>query len=237
MQQRRVTYYGWPGAVQYRAPAAAAAAAVPIQFVQYSSTNWSAGATIAVVMPGNITAGSLIVVGVRYAQVARSVTGVTDSLGNTYQQVSARVAGSSAIVHTWYAMNATAGACTVTVTFDLAPTSGTAMVAEYSGILTAAALDKQAGATGLAGVAADSGLTAATAQNNELLVGVLALNGSSGGVTAGAGYTLRSLLGASMNHGLEDQIVAVAGAYNATFTWVTARNWACQIATFKGITP
>ena len=86
-------------------------------------------------------------------------------------------ASNSSTTEIWFASNVPAGAGT-TVTINLAtPLFASAVVTEYSGVLTTSPLDKTAGSNGNS-AAATTGATVTTVQANELWIGGIGLNSS-----------------------------------------------------------
>lgn len=95
----------------------------------------SAG-TIAVTLAGAVTAGRLIVVGVGN-NAAQTVSGVADTLLNTYVQAVTNGAATQR-VSIWYARNILGGAApTITATFSANSADRRIVGAEYSGAETA----------------------------------------------------------------------------------------------------
>lgn len=175
----------------------------------------------------NVTAGNLIIVCFHWDTTARSMSSVTDSLGNTYTAVRAETSlvglGDSQM---FYAKNIAGGACTVTGTL-----SGTSVwycsVHEYSGVDTTAPLDVETAATGSGG-SPSSGATGATAAANSLGFGFCFASGTA---SAGAGFTARVTTNGDMT---EDKDTGGAGStFTATFTQTGTGNFAAHAAVFK----
>ena len=149
---------------------------------------------------------------------------VTETSGNTYTPVSARVpwtGGRSAQV--FYAKNVTGGTNTVTATFATTLSRfGLLYITEYSGIDKTNPFDATSPATGGTSAAMNSGTTATT-NANDLLV---ALGASDNDVTApGAGYTSRSTVFGNI---VEDRTVTATGAYSATANQ-NGNGWVMQL--------
>jgi hypothetical protein len=175
--------------------------------------------------PGNTAPGSLLVVALFYAIAVNPA--VTDSQGNTYAAATAKVGRA----RLFYALNTLGGANAVTVNYDGAPSTNALIVAEYSGVAIADALDRTSTQNGGTATACGSGFTADSTQANELLIGQLGLNSAASALTAGANYAMRQT--DNTRQALEDRTVSAIAAYNATFTWTTGSGWGCIIATFK----
>lgn len=205
-----------------------------IAHVQSTSNYVSvAAADNAKAFAGNNTAGNLIVVSIHWAAIARTLSSVVDSAGNTYYEAVTVDTDTGVALSIWYAMNCVGGANTVTVTWSGA-TISTIAIHEYSGLLTSGALDKTASADsgGVAGTSASSGSTATTTVATELVFGATASANNAGGFTAGADFTERT---DNARHESEDRIVAAKAAYAASSTFVNSVLWVCQVATFKGV--
>lgn len=204
------------------------------KFVQVKSTTPQTPTTsVAVVMTTNQVAGNMNVVVVGRSPAPNgtisTVTGVTDTRGNTYTAVNAL--GLGAIRQSmYYAKNIGAGANTITVTFDVAPNFPDVRVAEYSGLDTTAPLDANVGASAenQPAISANSG-TAMTNFPTELLVGGGTTTGVFNG--PGVGFTSR-IITAPDGDILEDMIVSTQGNYSASAP-VTASSWVMQLGTFK----
>jgi hypothetical protein len=197
-----------------------------ISFVQVKSTVAGSGSTIAATFAAAQTAGNLNVVAVMWGDTTSTVTGVTDSKGNTYALAlgPTRASGLSSAIY--YAKNIGAGSNTVTVAFNQSAAAPNINVMEYSGLSTTSPLDVTAGATG-SGTTANSG-SATTTAASELIVG--AGNPVTAFTAAGSGFSNRVI---NAFGGIsEDKIVSTTGSYNATAT-LTSGGWVMQMATFK----
>jgi hypothetical protein len=199
----------------------------PIIFKQVNAaTPQSPMSSVAVAYNATQVAGDLNVIVVGWNDTVASVSTVTDSKGNPYTLAIGPTLGSGASQSIYYAKNITAGANTVTVTFNQAAQYVDIRVLEYSGLSTTSPLDKVAGATGAAATA-NSG-SASTTAANELIVGAGITSG--GFSAAGTGFTVRIITSPDADIA-EDQIVSVQGTYNATAP--ATGNWVMQMATFK----
>jgi hypothetical protein len=206
-------------------------------FVQQASAHGHAGSLG--VTPGSaVTAGDRMVVevGVWNASGA-TASGVTDSAGNSYTELTHFAASDGAELSVWTAPIAAGGGTRPTVT---ARATGTADIgvaaAEYAGLSAAAgaaALDVQAHATGTTGAAAatvSSGATPAATGSNELAIGFYADSGFGDTLTPGTGYTGRVSVAPTpdMEMLVEDQAVAQGATPAATAgtgartTWLMA---------------
>ncbi len=198
----------------------------PPRFVQTTAREVGSGTTNAVTFNQPNTAGNLIVAYVVWDN--SGTVNVTDTRGNTYTPVSARVPWSGgASAQVFYAKNVAGGTNTVTATFGTALSRyGVFYIAEYSGIDKTNPFDVTTTGTGTTSSAMSSG-TATTTNANDLLVG---LGASHSNVTgAGAGYTSRSTFAGNI---VEDRTVTATGAYTATATQ-NGNGWVMQLVAFR----
>ena len=183
-----------------------------ISFVQVNAaTPQTASASVSVTYPSAQTAGDLNIVAVGWNDTTSTVSGVTDSRGNTYTLAIGPTTGTGLRQSIYYAKNIAAGSNTVTVAFNKAAAFVDVRVLEYSGLDTVNPLDKTAGAAG-SGTNASSG-AATTTSANELIFGA--------GMTvarftgAGTGFTSRIITTPDTDIA-EDQTVAATGSYSAS---------------------
>src|SRR5262249_1499948 len=125
----------------------------------------------------------------------------------------------------YYASNISAGANSVTVTFDRSAAYPDIRILEYRGVST---LDVAIGAAG-SGNFADSG-TVATTTAGDLLVGASTVAGLTS--AAGANFTSR-IITTPDGDIAEDRIAGAAGSYNATALLGGNAGWAMQMVAFK----
>lgn len=206
-------------------------------YIQGKAYRNSATATTATAtFDTNVTAGSAIVVLYGYAGAAASAT-CSDSLGNTYvTAVDQRDSTNDQNAGACYALNSSAGANTVTVTFSTSRQWRYALASEYSNVATASALDTSAWA--MATSTTPSSGAATTASNGDLIWGgVLATSGTST-ITAGTGFT-RRLLGATepTDAATEDKIQSSAGSVAADWTFGTSRKHIAIMLALKASGP
>lgn len=179
------------------------------------------GTTIALAFGSNVTAGSMLCAHV-YAN--HGISGVADSRSQTYTSAVNVTDGATFSLATYYFLNTTGGACTVTVTFAGAVAYASLQVAEYSGVATSSALDKVANNSqtdvGTSANAITSG-SVTTDTDGQLILGwtsVLVVGAAT--VSAGSGFTARTnVFGDTL---FEDQVQGTAGAIAATFTTTLA---------------
>jgi hypothetical protein len=217
------------------------AAAVP-SFVQQASTHVASASSISVTPTAPLGTGNRLVVEVGAWNAAKATTsGVTDSAGDTFTEVSHFTGPDQTEQSVWTAP-VTAGAGgdpTVTAKFSSAA-SGAITALEYSGLSSAAgtgAVDQQASASGTTTTAASvsSGPTAATGAGHELAVGFYSDSGFGDTLTAGSGYTARTNISDTGDMELlaEDQVVG-AGATPAASAGTGAKTiWEMATVVFK----
>jgi hypothetical protein len=200
----------------------------PITFVQVkSATPQSNSASVAVTYPVAQTLGNLNIVAVGWNDTTSTVTGISDTRGNTYTLAIGPTTGTGLRQSIYYAKSIAAGANTVTVTFSQAAVFVDVRILEYSGLDTVNPFDKAAGAVG-SGTAASSGAVT-TAAANELIFGAgMTLATFTG---PGTGFTTRIITSPDADIA-EDRTVTATGSYSATAPNTTS-NWVMQVATFQ----
>ena len=200
----------------------------PIRFVQVkAATPQTASASVAVTFTTAQTAGNLNIVAVGWNDTTSTVSGISDSRGNSYALALGPTSGTGLRQSIYYAKNIVGGSNTVTVTFNQAAAFVDVRVLEYSGLDTVSPLDKTAGAAG-SGTSASSG-AATTTSANELIFGAGMTTTHFTG--AGSGFISRIITVPDADIA-EDQTVSSTGSYSATAP-ATSSKWVMQIATFK----
>jgi YD repeat-containing protein len=179
------------------------------------------------------TAGDLNVVVVGWHDSTATVSSIVDTKGNTYAvAVGPTVSSTHGTQTIYYASNIPAAAAngnTVTVTFSTAASKPDVRIAEYSGLLPSAPLDKAIGAVGTTGTAASSGAITTTYANDLIIGADIAGTTTS---AAGSGYTQRILTTTDKDI-LEDKTVTTAGSNTTTATLSASSWWIMQLAAFK----
>jgi hypothetical protein len=175
-------------------------ATAPPVFVQQAGSQAASAKTISVQPSRAVTAGNRLVVEVAAFNSSNpSVTGVTDTAGDTFTQLSSTTAPDGTVLTVWTAVVTYSGGTqpTITATANAASDLGISAL-EYAGLSTSngsAVLDSSVSASGTTGTTAatvSSGATAAAGHTNELALGLYADSGYSDTLTAGSGWTLRS---------------------------------------------
>jgi len=207
------------------------------------SSQTSSSSTVALAYTSNVTSGSLLVATVAWGDSTQTISGVADSLGQTWTQVGSTVTGLDELgfwrMAVFYKANSGAGADTVTATFSAATTYRQISVTEYSGILTASPLDQTVGqAQDSPGTGTDAvtSTSVTTGQTNELIYGAAIARSALGSFDSGTGFTSRlgQFDGTYVYLRVEDKNLAAAGSTAATFTVTFATDdTAAIVATFK----
>src|SRR5207248_8222614 len=172
---------------------------------------------------------------------AAGTVGASDSGGNAYS-VSADVTNASHVRTVILAAHNVVGfpaGGMITVTHPSVAARALA-AAEFSGLASSATLDRTSIATG-SSASPSSGTTALTSQADELVIGAIGAEGpSSDTLTAGASFVSLASAGTSGNSAAsnitidgEFRVVSATGAYAASGTLGSSRDWAAAIVTFK----
>ncbi|MFD0631764.1 fibronectin type III domain-containing protein [Catenulispora yoronensis] len=211
-------------------------------FVQQSSLHKGSGTTAAVALGTPVTVGNRLVVEVGvWNTSSATATGVTDSAGNTYTELTHFTASDHTEMSVWSAPITAGGGTRPTVTATLSSSADVGVAAlEYSGLSTAAglaAVDAQSHASGTTSASAtvSAGATAAVAAAGELAVGFYADSGFGDTLTAGSGFNQRvNVSGASdMEFVVEDQVPASGATPAATFGTGKSTVWLAATVVFK----
>ena len=140
-----------------------------------ATSNTAAAATITAAYSPSVTAGSLLVAVVSWdVGGGTSLSAVSDSAGNTWTIISPSRYNTAdgEVSQMAYALNANAGATTVTATFGSATGYRHIVVGEWSGVAATAALDQTTGATANGSASPTSGAVTTTT-GGQLVVGQL----------------------------------------------------------------
>ena len=172
----------------------------PPVFVQQARADAASVPTsgISVPMTSNVTAGNRLVVEVAaWDPSGANTSGVTDSAGDTFTELTSVTASDGTQMSIWTAPITNSGGTRPTITAKPNATSDMAIaVLEYQGMSTAAGstvLDQLATNSGTTSGAAavSSGATARTSGTNELALGFYADSGFDDTLGAGSGYSAR----------------------------------------------
>src|SRR5882724_585821 len=209
------------------------AAASAITFVQVNSAvPQSATNTVTVPFTKAQTAGNLNVVVVGWNDATSLVQSVVDSKGNTYTlAVGPTVSSGFATQSIYYAKNvvaATAGANSVTVTFNTAAAFPDIRIAEYSGIDTTTPIDVTSATVGSSTLSATGPMS--TLNANDLLFAANMV--ATGTTAAGAGFINRTITSPDGDIA-EDETVTATGSYTASATVAPSGKWIMQMVAFR----
>jgi hypothetical protein len=210
-----------------------------------SAQSKTAGTSLAVTTNAAVAAGDDILVTFAADPVA-AVSSVTDSVGNTYENVVDITNSGNVRTMVSAAYNVTVLPKGSTITINHASvTARSAVVSVYRGLANSAVVDRTKSATGST-AAVSSTATDTTTQADELVIGAVGLEGPNGDAPSvwqnsfSYGPRLGTNFG-STGGGDTDvtaqmgwRIVGATGAYTAQIINLnTARDWAAAIATFK----
>lgn len=216
-----------------------------IAFVQKTAKFSSASGSSVAAAALTVTAGNMLVVTVTTWNNSGSHTvTVADDKGNTWNSAvsveDSSGTGDASKATIYYAMNCAAGSTTVTVSSSLGSTAFEGNVSEFSGLLTASALDVTANSPHNSGGTSCTPTTGTTAQADELVVGVMAVNSADTTCNISdppSGYTsigVNQDSNATIGHEGCYKIVSATGTQSATWSFdATTGGDVGVLATFK----
>jgi hypothetical protein len=210
----------------------------PVRVQSATGTTGSTASTTCTVnlttnpVPGN----TLVAVISTRGTSANRISGISGG-GVTWSRAAQATNAQGTTTEIWHGPNVASGSTAITIT--QASLRSAAVVIEYSGILSASALDRIASATGT-GTAAVTGTTPLTTQADELWIGGIGIRDGRRTLNApyGNAFTVvasrrsGSANGDSMIYALE-KIVNSTGAAGSGGTLNTSDDWSGAIATFK----
>ncbi len=163
-----------------------------------------------------------------------SITGVSDSKGNTWVPLTEQNQAGSRFSRLWYAENPTVGAGhTFTVAGSLI--FSYMVAASFSGVATSSPFDVENG-DDVAGVSAIQPGSVTPSEDDELFVtGMCSASGNGTPAIDSSFSVIASQIfvgGTSMAGGMAYKVQTSAGAENPTWSWVDANNAAAIIAVF-----
>lgn len=174
----------------------------------------------------NVASGSLLILFFSWANTSGSVTGVTDTIGNNWQQVDfQQVSGTLRTLYCFAAKNSEDGPCTVTVstdqsrtyTFQLYEVSAALSILDGSPVHTNTTVPSTNPATGVLTTHIPGSIVFAASKS-----GNIATNPGTPWVSE-----------ASNNFGTSYQIVPAMGSFSAAWTCASS-TWATTILAFQG---
>jgi len=210
---------------------------VPIAFVNSGGATNAGGSTTIVSPVLACSAGNTIIVGVSSYTFGgkRTVSGITDSAGNSYSRCGSAEGGDANHgQEVWVASNISAHAANaITVTFSASATYRVVAVTQYSGLAALNVFDA-AGAGQLSPVGTSFVTNAATTtQADELCVGFyINWDSAPASLSASAPNTIR--YAAAGDAAIVDRIVSATGSYSVTLNSPTNSQYYHQLRTFKG---
>ena len=204
----------------------------PLAFVQVAAatpqTNQSA---VPVTYANAQTVGDTNILIIGWNNATSNITSVTDSAGNVYQLAVPTARGSGLSQAIYYAKNikaSSAGANTVTVTFDSATPYVDIRALEYGGLDLVNPFDVGASASGTSATATSPSVTTTAAK--ELIIGA----GITLGTFSGAGTNFTSRIITTPDGDIaEDRIVTATGSYSAAAPLGGSSGWIMQVAAFR----
>jgi hypothetical protein len=192
------------------------------------------------ITPASITAGAEIIVAAGHTTAGSpTVTGVSDTLSNTYTLVQQSSAGAP-YMSIWKCDNATGGSSpTITVTLSLTHVDWACAAVQATGVLTSGALD--ANPTYASGTSTTpSNSTGVLAQASEVVIAAVQVSPSvNGAFTPDAAFTTVANLTGGNRITFYMGYDIVASTSSVTFTGTADGNdaWKCLMASFKGAAP
>ena len=185
-------------------------------------------AIVAAQFPQPQNQGDANILAIGWFDTNATISAVSDSAGNMYQQAVATYRGNGMSQAIYYAANISGGTNEVTVVFDQDANYVDLRAAEYAALGTTNVLDASQSGSGI-GIDASSG-TVVISSTNELLVGA--------GITwddytsGGPGFA-DVLITDPDGDILEDQMAGPLGSYSATAPIESSNGWLMQIVGFR----
>ena len=188
----------------------------------------------------SVTNGNTLVavIGTR-SSTANAVDSISQT-GATWNRATQATNASGNTTEIWYTTGLIVGTSGGTdVTINLANSiNASAIITQYSGIMTTGSLDKTANATGTS-TTASTGTTTTTSQSNEVWIGGLTVSGTGTFATPTNSFTkitesesTGGLAATRNNTTFLERIVTATAAANSTST-ITSAVWSGAIATFN----
>ena len=202
------------------------------KFVQQNyATPQSAQTQVSASYPSPQAAHNANILAIGWNDTTASITGVSDSAGNTYQAGLATFRGAGLSQAIYFASDIKAGTNVVTVTFDQPAAFVDLRIAEYSGLRPTDIFDAGASAAGT-GAAAASGPVSLSATNELLFAAGMTATTFAG---MGLGFTQRVITSPDADI-VADQIANSTGPFTATAS-LNSGAWLMQLTAFKPALP
>jgi type II secretory pathway pseudopilin PulG len=196
-------------------------------------SNSASVSNIATAYSSNNELGDLLIAVV--ANKGNATSSITDSQGNTWNLVASTTYSSyTEVLSVYAALNAKAGANTVTATFGSGASYASVFLYEYRGASTASSLDKWAGQVQAATTTPSSGIVNPTS-TAELLLGIDYNANTTEVPSPGGGYTLETSSTANNTSQVfvEDQDEYISGSVSAGWNYTGTPDTTAMIVTFK----
>jgi hypothetical protein len=196
--------------------------AVPALVQSASLQDDASLSTISVTLPNPVRAGNLIHVTNNWVVPSgdENPLGMADTIGNSYQRTLHAFNPGSVVTEHWFAREAVAGSCTVTLTFVAARTFKRMIVAEFSGCDgpydTSAATPNFAAVEGTDGFVTPS--VTPSVSGCLLVATAVDVSAAFTTVVAGTGYTMIAVTQPTGDVATEYRVQPVAAATQGTFT-------------------
>jgi hypothetical protein len=197
-------------------------------FVQINSGQSPSAASLAVAYPLVQVLHNTNVVIVGWNAATGTVSGVADTVGNTYLSAVGPIRGTALSLQIFTAKNIGAGQNTVTVTFSGAQPFIDIQVEEYAGIDITTPVDVAAGAAGTS-VTANSGTLTTTNANDILVAGGITLGRYNG---PGPSFVQRTIT--PFGDLVQDSLLNLTGVYSAQADQAGSTNWVFDAVALKG---
>lgn len=188
--------------------------------------------TSTVATTGAVVSGNFLLLWVSTSAAALGdITGVTDTLSNTWVKVgSDRQGGRTG--DWWYVLSAAAGTPTITVTTTNYVTRAM-VLRELSGVAASSPIDVSAYAAVSSSTSATT--TATTTNANDLIVGAAGVDSTSVTFTLGSGYSNLTTAGGGdfLSSAMESKNVTATGSQTADFTLSGSQSGISSIIAIK----
>ena len=203
----------------------------------------SSDAEIEIITEQQVESGDDIIVAIAADPNASMVIGVEDSAGNVYEQIGDAVINTGQLrtyLFISYDVNSMPPGSSITISDSTAVAAHAAVAGLFNGLADALPLDLISSNTGVS-TTPSSGATSTTTQANELLIGIIGTEGPDGDTPGmwGESFVEGPRLGTTggtddtnITIALGYRIVSAAGAYTASKSGTTERDWTALIATF-----
>lgn len=193
--------------------------------LQFATNSQAGGASSFTVAISNTTAQSAFLVDIFYTVTAVSVTGISDTQGNTYAAIQSVNDGTSVLAQ-WRAYNIVGGASSNTITVTFSGGTGTVGLAvrEIGGVKTSSAVDGYAAQSQTnPGTSADAVTSGNASSSNQpaIVLGTCAHVDAASTPSTGSGFTSNgtgTAYYASYGFRCESKRVTATGNQAATFT-------------------